>query len=144
MNIHPLLFHMRRLVDQLCLPNSTTPYFSIYSPNTFSSVKLSVYSVSPFSMDAPTLLCYQQPIPLLQRHPMPAEPRQSPPRGNLTDSTTHLEYLSSGENRAGWADFVTSLPCTFFNVYTRLPSASRVYMRCMVSGGRPAAVYRAR
>ena len=44
-----------------------------------------------------------------------------------------LENLSSGENLAGCADTVC-LPfgSAFLSVYTRLPSASRWYMRCMV------------
>jgi hypothetical protein len=32
------------------------------------------------------------------------------------ESFSYLEYLSSGEKRAGWADFVTSAPLTFFKV----------------------------
>ena len=42
-----------------------------------------------------------------------------------------LEYLSSGENLAGWADFVTWPSLIFLRVYSRLPEASRVYIRCM-------------
>jgi hypothetical protein len=41
--------------------------------------------------------------------------------------STHLEYLSSGEKRAGWADLVTSPFRTFLRVYTRLPSLSVTY-----------------
>lgn len=44
----------------------------------------------------------------------------------------YLEYLSSGEKRAGCADFVTSPSATFCRVYRRLPLESRVYIRCMV------------
>lgn len=51
----------------------------------------------------------------------------------VSGRATYLEYLSSGENRAGCADFVTSASTTFFNVYVRLPSASRVNMRCMAA-----------
>jgi hypothetical protein len=41
--------------------------------------------------------------------------------------------LSSGENLAGCADLVTSPDTTLCRVYMRLPLASRVYMRCMLS-----------
>jgi hypothetical protein len=47
--------------------------------------------------------------------------------------TRCLEYLSSGENLAGCADLVTSPDTTLCRVYMRLPLASRVYMRCMLS-----------
>lgn len=48
---------------------------------------------------------------------------------------TDLEYLSSGEKRAGCADLVTSPAETFLSVYRRLPVASTVYMRCMLLPG---------
>ena len=58
---------------------------------------------------------------------------KSPKR--LFKVTRCRDHLSSGEKRAGCADFVTS-PCrTFFSVYVRRPSGPRVYIRCMVGGG---------
>ena len=47
--------------------------------------------------------------------------------------TRCLEYLSSGENRAGCADFETSPETTFLSVYWRTPFESRVYMRCILT-----------
>ncbi len=48
------------------------------------------------------------------------------------ESLSYLEYLSSGENLAGCADFVTVLSRTFLRVYILLPvTGSSVYMRCI-------------
>jgi len=47
--------------------------------------------------------------------------------------STDLEYLSSGENLAGCADFVILLSSIFFSVYCRCPDGVRVYMRCIFS-----------
>ena len=48
----------------------------------------------------------------------------------------YLENLSSGENRAGWADMVR-LPSgvIFLRVYLLRPSGPIVYMRCIVWSG---------
>ena len=48
-------------------------------------------------------------------------------------SYTYLDHLSSGENLAGCADFVTSPSAIFFSVYMRFPFPSSVYMRCILA-----------
>ena len=102
-----------------------------------------------------TFLCQKQPIALLQGDPMSCNtPSVSfshfPYR--WTEKVASLEYLSSGLNRAGCADLVTSpawtcriskmlakadvlydgTPQTLLRVYNRFPLASNVYMRCIL------------
>lgn len=48
------------------------------------------------------------------------------------EGPSYLEYRSSGLNLAGCADLATSPDTTFFSVYSRLPSALRVNMRCIL------------
>lgn len=48
-------------------------------------------------------------------------------------ASPYLEYLSSGENLAGCADFVTTPSRTFFRVYTLFPDSSSVYIKCMLA-----------
>lgn len=111
--LHPRKHALKRLAKPICISFRTT----IYCPSTTLS---STQHVSLIHVNAAmrNLLCWVNSRPYLffkvtlclRNH----QSRFPPPY--TVGHMPYREYLSSGENLAGCADLVTSLPTTFFKV----------------------------
>lgn len=98
--------------------------YLIYMPSTFSfSAIVLVHAAPRLRGRLSTDLCHEQTISFLKGNSVSIVTISSTFSServkkslSLRRSGTYLEYLSSGENRAGWADLVTSPAWTLLRV----------------------------